>query len=246
MVIETGIPVQRIIELVSRIHASHLRKNILISIMVQIGEGDGVAFLEMSEPPGRRYIDNFVNVQAKEPVVLLQNLGALEVVVAVPEQDWSRAKPGRTYEEATALLSPVAILSTFPGREFALTFSEVATVADPVTRTFEIRLTLDRPEDITVMPGMTANVRITTPPPDSEDDAPIVLPTAAVFGNDQGGSSVWLVDPDTMTVSERVVELGPLTANGVDIVAGLTAGDRIAVSGVGNLREGMQVSEFER
>jgi len=195
---------------------------------------------------GRTYVDNFTNVAAKEPVVLIQNLSRLEVVIAVPEQDWAKARPGRTFAETTATFNPVAILSTFPGKEFPLIFSEVATVADPVTRTFEIRLTLDRPEDIAIMPGMTARVRITAPDTADAAGAPILLPTAAVFGNDDGGSSVWVVDRQTMTVSESVIQAGEVSANGIYVLSGIDQGDRIAVSGVANLREGMHVSEYGR
>ena len=195
---------------------------------------------------GRTYADNFTNVAAKEPVVLIQNLSRLEVVIAVPEQDWAKARPGRTFAETTATFSPVAILSTFPGKEFPLVFSEVATVADPVTRTFEIRLTLDRPQDIAIMPGMTASVRITAPDNADAAGAPILLPTAAVFGNDQGGSSVWVVDSQTMTVKESVIQAGEVSANGIYVLSGIEPGETIAVSGVGNLREGMQVREYSQ
>lgn len=193
---------------------------------------------------GRTYVENFSNVAAKEPVVLVQDLSNLEVVVAVPEQDWAKARPRSTFAESTARFNPVVSLATFPGRGFPLAFTEVATVADPVTRTFEIRFSLQRPDDIAIMPGMTASVQITPPADVIADDAPIVLPAAAVFGNDDGGSSVWLVDSSSMTVSEAVVQLGALSPDGVDVVAGIVAGDRVAVSGVGNLREGMQVREY--
>jgi len=195
---------------------------------------------------GRTYVDNFMNVAAKEPVVLIQNLSRLEVVIAVPEQDWAKARPGRTFAETTATFNPVAILSTFPGQEFPLTFSELATVADPVTRTFEIRLTLDRPKDIAIMPGMTARVRITAPDNADAAGAAILLPTAAVFGNDDGGSSVWVVDRQTMAVSESVIQAGEVSANGIYVLSGIDPGDTIAVSGVANLREGMQVREYGR
>ena len=193
---------------------------------------------------GRTYVDNFTNVQAKQSVVLLQDISRLEAVIAVPEQDWARAKPGRTYDEVTRALQPVATLTTFPGREFPLVFSEVATVADPVTRTYEIRMTLERPDDIAIMPGMTAHVRITQPAAEDGGEQPIRLPTAAVFGNDTGGSSVWVVDPDTMTVSEVEVEVGEFSSDGVAVLAGLVSGDRVAVSGVANLQDGMQVREY--
>jgi RND family efflux transporter MFP subunit len=195
---------------------------------------------------GRTYVENFTNVAAKESVLLIHDIHNLEVVIAVPEQDWSQARPGRSFAETTAALNPVATMSTFRGMEFPLGFSEVATAADPVTRTFEIRLKLDHPEDVAVMPGMTASVRITVPDRSGVAGAPIRLPAAAVIGNDQGGSSVWLIDPQTMTVSETVVQLGEMSADGINVLSGIEPGDKVAISGVGQLREGMQVREYTR
>jgi multidrug efflux pump subunit AcrA (membrane-fusion protein) len=40
---------------------------------------------------GRTFVDNFNNVQAKQEILLLQDLTEFEVVVNVPEQDWLRA-----------------------------------------------------------------------------------------------------------------------------------------------------------
>ena len=197
---------------------------------------------------GRTLVDNFVNVQAKQPVLVLQDTTKLEVVITVPEQDWSRANPNLTKEERTELVTPMVSLSTFPDREFPARISELATVADPVTRTFEVRARLDNPPDVTIMPGMTANVSITVPEGGTSGgaDKAVIVPANVVVSDDQGNSTVWKIDPDTMTVSRAQVQLGDLAGGDVRVLSGLNAGDRIATSGVHNLREGMQVSELRR
>ena len=48
-----------------------------------------------------------------------------------------------------------------------------------------------------------------------------------------------------MTVHKRPVELGELAETGVHVDSGLENGEQIAVSGVRNLREGMQVRRLE-
>ena len=65
-----------------------------------------------------------------------------------------------------------------------------------------------------------------------------------MFGNDDGGSSVWIVNRQTMTVRESVIQAGEVSANGIYVLSGIDPGDTIAVSGVANLREGMQVREY--
>jgi len=197
---------------------------------------------------GRRLVDNFVNVLAKQGVVILQDLTTLEVVITVPEQDWGRADPTLTKEERAARIHPVVTLSTFPDREFPAQLTEVATVADPVTRTFEVIAAMDNPPDVTILPGMTASVSITVPEGGTSAgaDTAVIVPANVVISDDQGNSTVWKIDPDTMTVSRAQVQLGDLAGGDVRVLSGLNAGDRIATSGVHNLREGMQVSELRR
>ena len=62
--------------------------------------------------------------------------------------------------------------------------------------------------------------------------------------DEQGNASVWKLDPETMTVSRVPVSVGDLTGDLAEIAAGLESGDEIVVTGVGNLREGLQVSRM--
>lgn len=197
---------------------------------------------------GRRLVDNFVNVQAKEPVLILQDMSRLEVVITVSEQDWSRADPNLSKEERTALIRPVVTLSTFPDRKFPAEITEIATVADPVTRTFEVIAAMDNPPDTMILPGMTANVTISSAEGGTSagEDTAVAIPATAVLGDEQGNSTVWKINPASMTVSRTVIQLGDLTGANIRVLSGLQEGDRIATSGVHNLREGMQVSELTR
>lgn len=77
-------------------------------------------------------------------------------------------------------------------------------------------------------------------------DTAFAIPTSAVLSDDQGNATVWKVNADTMTVSRARIQLGDAAGNKVRVLSGLTPGDRIATSGVHNLREGMQVSELRQ
>ena len=52
---------------------------------------------------------------------------------------------------------------------------------------------------------------------------------------------VWVFDETAGTVSARRVEVSEMTGGSIEILSGLAAGDRIAVLGAKNLREGMRV-----
>ena len=193
---------------------------------------------------GRTYVDNFNNIRAKQRILLLQDLTELEVVVNVPEQDWLRAKPGLTLAQRSELVRPQVSLSSVAGRTFPAEITEVAASADPVTRTFAARARFDPPDDIQILPGMSANVSIQLPTDLEAGTMAIYLPANAVVGGNNGGSFVWIVDSESMTVRQTPVTVGQLTGSEVEIVEGVSTGDRIAISGVQHLAENMRIREL--
>ena len=55
---------------------------------------------------------------------------------------------------------------------------------------------------------------------------------------------MWKVGPDSMTVSRAAVELGDMRGAEVAVAGGLERGDIIAISGLQQLEDGMQVRRF--
>ena len=74
-----------------------------------------------------------------------------------------------------------------------------------------------------------------------------MVPAIAVTADAAGNPFVWIVDKETMKVSQRPVKTGDLTGtDSIRIPEGLKSGEVIAVSGVSRLREGMQVSDLSK
>ena len=67
----------------------------------------------------------------------------------------------------------------------------------------------------------------------------------AVIGDSQAEPYVWLLDEESMTVSKRLVEVGPITGDRIVVTDGLEGVPAVAMSGVHLLTEGMQVTELE-
>jgi len=187
----------------------------------------------------RRLVDDFQNVQAKEPVLILQDLSLLEVEVSVPERDVVTREKELTSEAVTSRIKPLVIATAVPDRSFPARIKEFATTADPVTRTFQARLIFDNPRDVQILPGMTAKIRYQV-----LNEGVVKLPVNATFADAQGKPHVWKVDPQSMQVSKVAVQLGQLTGDSVAVTGGLNVDEQIAVSGVHHLREGMKVSRF--
>ena len=105
----------------------------------------------------QRYVDNFTEVQAKEPVMAIQDVETLEVKISLPENLVRSARRSQNDGEKPPV---VARFEGIPGQAYPLTFKEISTRADPDTQTFEVTLTLKDPEGIQLLPGMTASVDV--------------------------------------------------------------------------------------
>jgi multidrug efflux system membrane fusion protein len=181
-----------------------------------------------------RYVDNFKEVQAKEPVVSIQDVTSLEVVVNVPE---SVIAPMRERNSVPARAEfPVA-----PGRQFELEIREFASEADPQTQTYRVVLAMPAPKDINILPGMTTTVFAKT----GVSSGGFLVPVTAVLADEAGERFVWIVD-QAMKVQKTQVEVGEVTGSRIRITKGLKSGDRIIGAGVSYLEPGQQVSELKK
>ncbi len=190
----------------------------------------------------RKLVEDFENVQAKQPVLVLQDTSTLEIEINVPERDIARAspEPGTGNESVTERTDPEIIVSALPHLKFPGWIREFATTADPVTRTFAIRLNFKNPGNLNILPGMTARVQVTVNP-----ERAWSVPVTATVAADDGAPFVWKIDTGTKAVARAPVELGDLVGDRVRIVSGLEEGDLVAISGVNQLRDGTVVRLIE-
>jgi len=192
----------------------------------------------------RKLVEQFENVQAKQPVLVMQNDDMLEIKVSVPERDLAQGSGEKLdVERLTRRISPRVVISSLPDRQFAASLSEVASVADPTTRTFEATFRFAKPEGANVLGGMTAKVIVSIGGGNARAD--LWIPASAVVSDVDEGPTVWVVDPSALTVSARRVELGDLSGERVAILQGLEAGETVAISGVHQLRDGMTVRRYQ-
>jgi RND family efflux transporter MFP subunit len=178
-----------------------------------VADGDGLV-LTVSAEPGQV-------VAAGQPVLRLARDGPMEVVISVPEGQVSRFRAGQPVG-LTLWAQPDSV---FPGQ-----VREVAGGADPVTRTFAVRVAAPRhPEGMRV--GMTASV-VAAP---EKNEAVMVVPLTALSkeGNE---AAVWIVDPKTSRVQKRPVKVGQYREDGATILSGLAAGEIVVAAGVHKLR----------
>ena len=170
-------------------------------------------------------------VAAGTPVLRLAHDGPRDVVFSVPEDRLNGVR---------ALMDQAgAIQVTLWGEEnkpLPATVREVAAAADPVTRTFQVNADVGRAP---VRLGQTATASIALP----RVEGVAKLPLSAVFES-QGRSSVWVVDPSSMTVNAQPVQVGGAEGKEVVIVGGVQPGQRVVTAGVHVLTAGQKVSLY--
>lgn len=189
----------------------------------------------------KRYVDNYQEIHAKEPIVSLDDVSSIEILVDVPELIVA------TFTESSGTrVQAVAEFAAAPGKRYPLTVKERAKRADPKTQTYQLVFQMPQPNDINVLPGMTATVTGSTQVRE-ESRGVFMVPAIAVVADAAGKPNVWIVDKETLKVQRRAVKTGDLTeTDSIEIMDGLKSGDTIAISGVSRLREGMQVSDLSK
>ena len=179
----------------------------------------------------KRLVENFANVQAKEPVAVLQKLDTLNLSFDVPGPDVVELADRAT-------LSAVAVLDSLPGQEFAAELVEFATQADPATLTYRGRVAIRVPEGPLILPGMVGRIVAT----DTLDGpAEFTVPLTALGSEADGTPFVWVVAETDNRVSRRIIRTGEVSGVAVAVLEGLNEGDVVVTAGVSALRESMRV-----
>jgi RND family efflux transporter MFP subunit len=167
---------------------------------------------------------------AGAPVLRLAHDGPRDVVFAVPEQHATAMR---------ALLGKPGALQVKPwgsDTNVPAAVREVAAAADPATRTFTVKADIGR---AAVRLGQTATVSLAVPPVAGS----FRLPLAAVF-EQQGQSSVWLLDKATMTVRAQAIVVAGAEGNMVLVGSGLEAGQTVVSAGAHTLTPGQKVALY--
>ena len=200
---------------------------------------------------GRREVENFEDVLAKQTIFRFQNVANLDIIIDLPESLVRSIAPrqeDRVRLPGTEIDQRVPSYASFEGRSdlrFPLRLKEVATKADSQTQTFRVTLTMPQPEEFQVLPGMTANVQADFSSVIAADYAKWV-PITAVQANGNLDAVVWKIDPDTMTVNSHPVKIGRMSGRRIEVTDGLYGGEEIVSVGAPYLSEGMRVTRMEK
>jgi RND family efflux transporter MFP subunit len=192
------------------------------------------------------HVRNHQVVSAGQPILTLTRTDLLDVVFSIPENLF------KTLDIRNANYRPVVKINSLPDREFSAVYKEHTGSSDSNTLTWQVILTLPRPDDFPVVGGVsgTVTINLANLPAGAGQNA-LVVPVEAVFNPDNSPRNephVWVVqgDGDKLQLEDRKVSVGQVTAQGVIVTEGLKAGERVVAAGVGELHAKQPVRIWTR
>jgi cobalt-zinc-cadmium efflux system membrane fusion protein len=186
------------------------------------GVADGVpGILRLATPLAGKVIERNVSrgqsVEATHTAFRVADLSSVWVQLAVFERQLTAIHQG----------DPVDIYPQGDGeRKVRGNVSYVGDVIDLETRTAPVRVEVDHPE-VPLRPGQSVLAKIHTSAPVTTS---IVVPRGAVTSVD--GKPTIFVAHDALSVEPRAVQLGGQDGDRVEILTGLTEGDKVVTAGV--------------
>lgn len=156
------------------------------------------------------------------PSLVITSDNALNVTIKVTETNIQNVKPG--------MKADIYVPSS--GLSYEGTVSTVSPSADVKTGMFDVKVTIDAPDD-NLNVGMVTNVTLIN---DKEDDT-LLIPSQCVFkeGDD---SYVYTINGDKL--SKKTIEVASNKDNYLEVSSGISKDDQIVIQGSSNMTDNMK------
>lgn len=161
-------------------------------------------------------------------IVTLQSLQPIYAEFSLPERYLSQLSVDQAIE---------IHVQAYADKKFAGHIQAISPLIESGSRSIRIRATLENP-DLLLRPGMYAEVRVVLP--GSRDV--LTLNNGAISYNPYGDTVFVIEASDTgQVVQRKQIKTGTVRNGRIEILSGLTAGDRVVSAGHNKLRNGQAV-----
>jgi RND family efflux transporter MFP subunit len=167
-------------------------------------------------------------------ICTIVDMSSLEIEVDVSETYINRVKPGQPVE---------AVLDAYPDWRIPAHVITSVPTADRQKATVRVRIGFEA-LDPRILPDMGVKVSFLEerqPDPSSAPPKPRLMVPKTAVRTDAGTTVVFVVKDDR--VERRAVTVGAAQGDQVEVVSGLTSGERIVVEGHDTLADGSRVKE---
>ena len=169
-------------------------------------------------------VGEYVSTSMKIATVVRTN--PLRVRIDIPEQSIAAVRPGQSVSVST---------SAYPDRAFAGRVARISPNVSSQSRTLTVEAEIENPEGL-LRPGQFATIRVLL----AETDPAILVPVRAV--RTDGTTSRVFVIKDGVA-QERLVQLGQVDGELVEVRGNVAADELVATSNVEQLSDGMAVRQ---
>ena len=159
------------------------------------------------------------------PIVKLVSISNVKVKISVPEDDVQRIAKGSSMK---------IIVPALNNREFSGRVTERGVSADPRSRTYEVKATIQN-SDGQLLPGMICQAFTNY----MQGTTGVFVPANLVQLDGDNKTFVWVVNGGKAV--KREITISSETAQGAQVSGGLSAGDQIIVAGQQKVSNGMKV-----
>ena len=175
----------------------------------------------------RRMVSTGEYLKVGQPVFQLVMTNPLKLIGEIPERYLGSVKPGGAV---------TLVLDAFPGRTFEGRITRVAPSVNPQSRAFSVEARVQNPRGH-LKPGVFASAKVST----GTEQGALAVPELALTAF-AGVSKIFVIEGTT--ARERRVEVDRRLPGGLAVVRGpgLKAGQRVAVSGLARLADGVEVA----
>lgn len=172
-----------------------------------------------------KYIDEGNLINIGDRIVGLADMKTVKVVAALAEK----------YTTQAAVGMPVRIsVDAFANKNFDARIHSVYPTLDEQTRTIQVEVRLNN-KAMLLKPGMFARVNLIT----KRADNVVVIPRDVILGGKIDEPYVYVVEGQV--ARKRIIRKGIMQADGVEVLEGLKAGEKLVVNGMQFLKDGIGV-----
>ena len=184
-----------------------------------------------------RYAEKFERTSAGQDVLSIQDVSTIEVVIQVPE---SMIAGGGVKSFAR---TSFRLTADQDGKYYDCRVTEFRCMPDKSTKTYNVVLALDIPENCYVLPGMSADVRVEfcSKYEVAEDKGLSRVPLGALWRDDAGKTKVWIIPENDGRPVAITVEVEDIAKDFARVSGEVKPGQYVAVAGVNTLGADMVV-----
>lgn len=183
---------------------------------------------------GQKMMSSGETALPSQPVCTILNINNVKVKVAVPEKEIGRFSASTPTE-----IRVEALGETFMGGAI-----EKGVQADPVSRTYEVRINVENLGE-KLLAGMVCEVKTggsDTVAAHETENTTVMVPITAVQRSADGSMFVWKTEGGK--AHRAKVTLGEASGNRIEVTSGVKKGEKVIVKGYQKVSEGSEVEEI--